>query len=68
MLLSEVEEEIANCSGVMTSCIRIKRSAEGINCTLEDRGQRMLHWRMPGVIHDEVTGGRWICLATARVY
>ncbi len=68
MVFSQIEKEVANSSTVMTSGFGIERSAVGIEGAIESRGERMLNWRTPDAAHDEVTGGRWIRLDTARAY
>ena len=68
MVFSEIEEEVANSSTVVTSGLGIERSAVGIESAIESRGERMLNWRTPDAVHDEVTGGRWIRFDTARAY
>ena len=66
--LGEIQEEPANSPAVTASGFRIKGSAERIDGAIESRSQRMLKWRTPDAVHDEVTGGRWIRLDTARAY
>ena len=68
MIGSEITEEFAHRSAVVTSGTRTECSAEGIDSMLEDRSQGMLEWRAARAVHEEILGrGRMQC-ATARAY
>jgi hypothetical protein len=68
MIDSEIAEEFAHRPAVVTSGIRTKCDAEGIDRTLEDLSQRMLQWKTAHAVHEEILGrGRMHC-ATARAY
>ena len=68
MIFGEIQEEPANSPAVTASGFRIKGSTERIDGAIESRSQGMLKWRTPDAVHDEITGGRWIRLDTARAY
>lgn len=67
---AQIAQEIAGRSTVVAGCVGMERSAEGVDCLIEDGRQNMRRrqWTMSHSIHAEVTGRGRICCATARVY
>jgi hypothetical protein len=67
---AQIAQEIAGRSTVVARCIGMERSAEGVDCLIEDGRQNMLQRQrtVSQSVHDEITGSGRICCATARVY
>src|ERR1035437_3982570 len=62
MMDGEIGEEVAHRTAVVTRCVGVECSTDGIDGTIEDRCQRMMEWRAPQEAHEAPPGtGRTHC-------
>ena len=58
---AEIGQKVASSPTVVTSSVRMERSAARVDSTIKGGSQPMLEWGPSSAVHDEVTGSGRMC-------
>ena len=68
MFVTEIEEEVADDTAILTSRSWTEGASDVLDSTREQPPERMLKWSLARGIHNDISGARLTNCATARAY